>query len=134
MGFILTLAVHDLERTETFYREILGLRLHWLEPGDRFPPLLMLPQGDTAILFRQSRHLEASHPALFQNIDRHAKGVGMTLELDIPDIEATGRAIRRHRLHLLYELEDDEHDRKEFWLHDPDGYLLILSAADQENS
>ncbi len=134
MGFTLTLAVNDLERTETFYREILGLRLQRLEPGESFPPLLMLPQGDAVILFRQSRHLEASHPALFQNIDRHAKGVGMTLELAIPDLEATGRAIRRHRLHLLYELEDDEHEHREFWLHDPDGYLLILSTTNQETS
>ncbi|ORJ62101.1 VOC family protein [Geothermobacter hydrogeniphilus] len=127
MSLTLTLAVADLDRTEFFYRDILGLQLETFEPAPEFPRVLLLLCGDTAILFRRQQALEASHPALFEHLDRHPKGVGMTLELELPDLEAARRAIDRQQLHLLYELDDDEFKRREIWLHDPDGYLLILT-------
>lgn len=133
MSLTLTLAVADLERTERFYQEILGLTLESFEPSPGYPRVLLLISGSAAILFRQQRALEASHPALFQNLDRHPKGVGMTLELELPDMAATRRAIEQREMHLLYELEDAEFNRRELWLHDPDGYLLILSQ-DKENN
>lgn len=133
MSLTLTLAVTDLERTARFYLEILGLRLETIEPGKSYPQVMMLMRGDAVILFRQSRHLEASHPALFQNLDRHAKGVGISLELEVPDLEMIGRNISSRELHLLYELEDNEHDRRELWLHDPDGYLLMISQMEKSD-
>jgi len=133
MSPTLTLAVADLDRTERFYLDILGLRMEAFEPAPGYPRVLLLVQGDAAILFRQQQALAASHPALFEHLDRHPKGVGMTLELELPDLNATCRAIDRHGLHPLYELEDAEYGRKELWIHDPDGYLLILSASLEEN-
>jgi len=127
MSLTLTLAVADLEKTELFYQQTLGLDLESFEPAPGYPRVLLLLSGGTAILFRQQQALEASHPALFQNLDRHPKGVGVTLELELPDLMATRQAIDHQGLHLLYELEDQEHQRRELWLHDPDGYLLILT-------
>lgn len=133
MSLTLTLAVADLERTEAFYGHLLGLRLQRLQPGPDFPELLLLTHGDTVILFRQQAALEASHPALFEHLDRQPKGVGMTLELELPDLETSSRMLHRKELHLVYELDDREFDRQEIWLHDPDGYLLILSQAKEND-
>lgn len=127
MHLTLTLAVGDLDRTARFYRDILHLQLEELRPLPRRPPLLLLRCGDAGVLFREKTSLEALHPVQFQNLDRHPLGMGMTLELAVTDLDPVLRAIVRHRLHSLYELEDEEHRRREVWLHDPDGYLLILS-------
>jgi len=127
MSLTLTLAVADLERTEDFYRNLLQQPIERLTPGNDHPELLLLMLDGSDILFRQDNNLAASHPALFQNLNRHPKGVGITLELPYADLEPVSRKLSRLELHLLYELQDDEHRRRELWLHDPDGYLLILA-------
>lgn len=126
MPLTLTLGVNDLDRTATFYGEILRLPIERLVPAPGHAPLLILHRGDATVLFRPLEVLEASHPALFQHFSRHPLGVGMTLDFTVADLKPILRAVDRHRLHLLYELEDDEFDRREIWLHDPDGYLVIL--------
>lgn len=126
MNFTLTLGVNDLDRTAAFYGEILRLPVETFVPAAGHPPLLILRQGDATVLFRPLEVLEASHPALFQNLSRHPLGIGMTLEFTLADLKPILRTIHRRQLHLLYELEDDEFDRREIWLHDPDGYLVVL--------
>jgi catechol 2,3-dioxygenase-like lactoylglutathione lyase family enzyme len=130
MSLSLTLAVADLDRTEEFYRKLLRQPIERLTPLVGHPPLLLLLLGKSSLLFRESSALAATHPALFQNLDRHPKGVGMTLELTYADLGPVSRNLNRSKHHLLYELQDDEHHRRELWLHDPDGYLLILIQED----
>jgi catechol 2,3-dioxygenase-like lactoylglutathione lyase family enzyme len=127
MNLTLTLAVRDLARTAAFYHEVLGLAVERLVPAPGHPPVLLLLRGDAAVLFRESVALEAMHPALFQNLERHPFGVGVALELPLPALKPVLKSIDRHQLHTLYELEDAEHRRREIWLHDPDGYLVILT-------
>jgi catechol 2,3-dioxygenase-like lactoylglutathione lyase family enzyme len=127
MNLTLTLAVADLEATAEFYREVLQLPVEQLIPLPGHPPLLLLLRGDASLLFREKSTLEALHPAQFQHLDRHPLGLGMTLDFAVADLEPALRAIARRNLHTLYELEDAEHRRREIWLHDPDGYLIILS-------
>jgi len=126
MNLTLTLGVADIERTATFYTEVLKLAVERFIPAEGLPPLLILRQGDATILFRSLETLEALHPALFQSLDRHPPGIGMTLEFTVADLKPVLRTVARRQIHLLYELEDDEFDRHEIWLHDPDGYLVIL--------
>lgn len=126
MNFTLTLAVDDLERTALFYGEVLGLALERFVPAPGHPPVLLLLRGDATLLFRENAALEALHPALFQNLERHPRGVGMTLEFTLPTLTPVLKSIARRQLHTLYEMEDEEFGRREVWLHDPDGYLVIL--------
>jgi len=132
MNLTLTLAVADLERTAEFYGGVLGLELDRFVPMPGHPPVLLLCRGDATILFRPTETLASLHPALFQNLDRHPRGVGMTLELDFEDLRPVAKNIFRQKLHVLYELEDDEFHRRELWLHDPDGYLVILTEEDRQ--
>lgn len=134
MNFTLTLAVHNLERTETFYGEILELGIDLFIPAPGHRPLLLVSCGDATVLFRETETLEAMHPALFQNLDRHPHGVGVTLEFSVESLKAPLKNIARRGLHTLYELEDEEFGRREVWLHDPDGYLVILSEEPEDRA
>jgi len=127
MEFSLTLAVSDLQQTEHFYRNILQLSPRWGKTRGRLADFLLLHCQQACIVFRQLADLEASHPALLQNLDRHPLGVGVQLEFASPDLSRVRHSIDRHRWPVSYELDDDEHCRRELWLHDPDGYLLVLN-------
>lgn len=134
LSLTITLAVEDLDRSEQFYRDTLCLPVERINPGRGFPDLLLIRQGEgAALLLRQSAAMEASHPALFQHLDRLAKGIGVNIELTVADLDRVDNMVRRQQLHTLYDLEDSEHQRRELWLHDPDGYLLMLTWENPKN-
>lgn len=128
MTLTLTLAVADLTRTEAFYREVLGLDITWQRPRPDLPPVLILRYGNGTILFRERAVLQARHPAIFEHLDRHPCGTGLSLDFEVEDLALCHRAVDRRRLHTLYELQDDETGWQELWLYDPDGYLVTLSS------
>lgn len=132
MSFTLTLAVRDLDRTDLFYREVLQLPVERFIPAEGHPPVLLLQRGDAVLLFREKEVLAALHPVLFQHLDRHPAGTGMTLEFTVEDLRPIRRAADRRGVHMLYELEDEEFGRREVWLHDPDGYLIVLLQEPRE--
>ena len=127
MQLSVTIGVADLDQSEMFYREILGLSPQRGRVAAQFPEYLLLRCNDSSILFRQLDYLEAQHPALLQNLSRSPLGVGLQLELTCPDLAQIRRNIHRFQWPIAYELEDQEHQRNELWLHDPDGYLLVLN-------
>ena len=127
MQLSLTLGVADLHQTARFYREILQLNPQFSDANKQTHGYLLLRCGATCLLFRQLAELEAQHPALLQNLTRHPLGVGMQLEFSCPDLTIVNNCLARYQWPVVYELEDDEHQRKELWLHDPDGYLLVLN-------
>ena len=127
MQLSLTLGVTDLDRCEDFYRELLTLNPQRGRAAAQFPEYLLLRCGETCIIFRPLDHLESQHPSLLQNLSRHPLGVGVQLELSCPDLSQVRRNIERYQWPVAYELEDAEHQRSEIWLHDPDGYLLVLN-------
>lgn len=126
MSFILNIAVEDIDRTQRFYGETLLMPVERFVPAPGHPTVLILRQGQTTLLFRQFEVVEAMHPAVFQNLQRHPLGVGVSLEFEIANLDEVERNIDRRGLHTLYELDDAEFDRSELWLHDPDGYLVVL--------
>ena len=110
MQFSLTLGVADLERTADFYREILQLQPQ-RNPAGKQPDFLLLRRGDSSIVFRPLSELEAQHPALLQNLTRQPLGVGMQLEFSCADLTEVRSAINRYEWPVVYELEDEEHQR-----------------------
>ncbi|MBN2646092.1 MAG: VOC family protein [Desulfuromonadaceae bacterium] len=129
MSFLLTLAVENINRSEYFYRQILGLSLERLPGRDAGGDSLLLRQGDAAILLRAAEVLEARHPVAFQHLSRQNRGVGVSLDFSVADLKSIHRALERHQHTILYELEDEEHDFRELWCYDPDHYLIILSQT-----
>lgn len=129
MNLTLTLGIAELDRTENFYREVLGLAIERWQPAPQMPEFLLLKCGDAAILFRERFVLQSRHPTVFEALDRHPPGQGLTLELPVSHLSRLHREIERRQYPVLYELQDDESGWQELWLRDPDGYLLIFSQA-----
>jgi catechol 2,3-dioxygenase-like lactoylglutathione lyase family enzyme len=132
MNLTLTLAVADLDRTAAFYRDLLQLPLRRVVPIVGQPPIILLGVGDATIIFREAASFEARHPALFQNLDRHVLGVGVLLEIPSKSLKTVERNLDRRGVHILYELQDEQHKRREIWVHDPDGYLVALREEKPE--
>jgi catechol 2,3-dioxygenase-like lactoylglutathione lyase family enzyme len=132
MSFSVTLCVSCLNRTESFYREVLHLSIlrHQLQRG--MPEILILNHGSGTILFREKVALQSQHPALFAPLDRHPWGLGCSIEFEVADLEHVRREFARRQQPLLYELSDEEFGWEELWVHDPDGYLIILSQGPSE--
>ena len=134
MSLIITLAIDNIDRSEYFYRDILQLPLERFTPANSLQPLLLIPQGDATILLRAAEELEAQHPAALQHLQRDARGVGMTLDFQIDNLDLVQRSIERQQLPTLHELEDQEHSIRELWLYDPDHYLIILTQVGSTTS
>lgn len=131
MGLIVTLAVNDIDQSEFFYREILNLSVERFTPQSSVHPVLMIHQGDATILLRQIEVLEATHPAAFQHLRRQARGTGTSFDLHIDNFDQVQRSIERHKIAVIYESEDQQHNIHELWLYDPDNYLIILTQTAQ---
>ncbi len=131
MRLNLTLGAHDLEQTLLFYREILNLRpvRHQEGTGLEF---VLVDFANLRVVFVPLEQLQQQHPVLLQNFDRHHLGTGVQLEMNCPDLDPVMQALGRYDWPVAYELEDDEHRRRELWVNDPDGYLIVLNEEPGE--
>ncbi len=125
MQINLTLAATDLKNTEWFYREVLLLSPELVQNSNA--SYLILSVEQMKIVFQPLSDMEAQHPALLQNLTRDPLGVGVQLELSCHVLTDIYRLVNHFHWPICYELEDDEHHRRELWLQDPDGYLLVLN-------
>ena len=123
----LTLAATDLEKTAIFYRKVLLLSPELIQPPALENSFLRLFFGKVRVVFQSRKEMEARHPALLQNLTRDSFGVGVQLELSYDNLDDVYRMIKYYDWPIAYELDDQEHRRRELWLHDPDGYLLVLN-------
>ena len=127
MQLNLTLAAVDLEKTEKFYREVLLLAPEFFRNSSTENSYLVLFVGKIKVVFQRLQEMEAQHPVLMQNLTRVPLGVGVQLEMSCKNLDVIYRMVNHYHWPIAYELEDQEHHRRELWLHDPDGYLLVLN-------
>ncbi|MDY0191335.1 MAG: hypothetical protein RBR22_11435 [Desulfuromonas sp.] len=133
MGLIITLAVEDIDSSAYFYRDLLQLPLQHYTLDNSEEEILLLEQGDTAILLRASSAVEAEHPAALQHLQRHNKGVGISFDFKIDNLDLVMRCLAHHNIATLHESDDQQHGIRELWLYDPDHYLLILTETAADN-
>ncbi|OQY16290.1 MAG: hypothetical protein B6I36_10480 [Desulfobacteraceae bacterium 4572_35.1] len=134
MSLIITLAIDNIDRSNYFYRDILQLPIqrHILQENNQ--EVLAITQGDSLILLREASEVEAEHPAALQHLQRQSRGVGVSFDFQVDNLEQIHHTIERQRLTLLYELDDQEHGIHELWLHDPDNYLIILTQSNADTA
>lgn len=127
MGLLITLAVDDIDRSAHFYRDLLQLPLqrHTLDGSQE--QMLLLEQGDTTILLRTTSAVEAGHPAALQHLQRQSRGIGVSFDFKVDNLDLILRCLERHHIATLHESDDQQHGIRELWLYDPDNYLLILT-------
>lgn len=124
MQLSLTLGATNLDLTLEFYRRIPGLKPLWLTDSRGSRIALLIRVNEFRILFQSIQTMEQQHPALLQHLSRTTLGAGVVLEFECPDLDAVYLTARRHSRPILYELDDQEHQRREIWLQDPNEYLL----------
>lgn len=126
MELNLTLGASDLAKTKQFYRDVLCLSPQFFS-GDSSDAYLIVSFKNIKVVFQPLPVLESRHPALLQNLARSTLGVGMQLELSCPNLAEVECLLNYYHWPIIYELDDQEHQRRELWVQDPDGYLLVLN-------
>jgi len=134
MSLIITLAVDDISRSAHFYRDLLQLPTQYHSMQDNHEEMLLIPQGDTTLLLRQVSAVEAEHPAALQHLQRQTRGVGISLDFKIDNLDIIIRTLEQNKVATLHELDDQQHGIRELWLYDPDHYLIILTQTSGDNS
>lgn len=127
MSLNLTLAAVNLAETEKFYREVLLLSPQFINNSHAENGYLILLIGTVKVVFQRLPDMEAQHPILLQNLSRVPLGVGLQLEMSCPHLDDIYRMVNYYHWPISYELDDRENQRRELWLHDPNGYLLVLN-------
>jgi lactoylglutathione lyase len=120
----LRLLVHRYDECFAFYRDVLGLRVSWGEPGGNFASFVF-PGGGSLGLFRRALMAQAlgtaglPHEALAQ--DRAA------LILEVSSVDDSARALEKKGAELLGQPRDmADWGIRTLHLRDPDGNLLEL--------
>jgi len=125
------IAVSDVLASSRWYAELLGLAR--LPPSDHSHLYNRVYDGGELVLQLHAWD-EERHPNL---VDRHASrpGHGVLLWFEMSDFDA---AVKRTR-DLGAEIIEEPHfnpapKHREIWLRDPDGYVIVLSSPDGEQS
>lgn len=127
MQLSLTLGATDLDMTYDFYHQLPDLKVQRLTDSRGAVTALMVTTFNLRLVFQSLQNLERQHPALLQHLNRTTLGAGVVLEFECTELDAVYRTAQRNNWPILYELEDQEHQRRELWLQDPNGYLLALN-------
>jgi lactoylglutathione lyase len=124
------LIVTDLERSLDFYRGLLGFKILYARPKERFAYL----DRNGAELMLEQPH---AHDRLWPRVELvQPFGRGVNFEIHVDDVEALHKTVRGAGIASFLPLEDrwygrDAHELgvRQFAIQDPDGYLIRLSQA-----
>ena len=125
MNLSLTIGVTDLEQSYAFYGDLIGLPVSWHNENRR--AFLIVMCANCTLVLQPITAMETLHPALFQNFSRQQPGNGIQFELACGDLNSVELRLKKQGWSVLYELDDKEHGRREIWVQDPDGYLIVLN-------
>jgi catechol 2,3-dioxygenase-like lactoylglutathione lyase family enzyme len=120
------LAVADLDTTEAFYRGILELPIRRALTALGGPEHLILKNGDWELIFVEEAAMVRAHPIMEESLASHPKGVGVTMQFRVTEIEDIYDAIVEEGLEIFYPLDEKPYGVKDLWCFDPDGYLVVL--------
>lgn len=128
------LAVTNLPVTEAFYAGILELPVKRSLTAIGAPDHLVLDMDGIALVFVEEDDVVRAHPVLGNRFSMFPRGIGVTLHFEVKDIEGISDAITGEGLEILYPLEIRPYGVKEMWCFDPDGYLVVLDEARENNN
>ena len=120
------LSVRDIERTRHFYIDVLGFKVEYERPENKF---IFVSLDECQLMLEQINGNwsvgELEYPF----------GRGINLEMTVQDVEGLYQRVLDHQIPVFKELtvhqyrENDEIIiQKEFLLQDPDGYLLRFTC------
>lgn len=127
------LAVTNLAVTEAFYAGILELPVQRSLTAIGAPDHLVLDMDGIALVFVEEEAVVRAHPVLGNRFSMFPRGIGVTLHFEVKDLDGISDAVTEEGLEVLYPLEIKPYGVKEMWCFDPDGYLIVLDEARENN-
>lgn len=127
------LAVTNLAVSEAFYAGILELPVQRSLTAIGAPDHLVLDMDGIALVFVEEDDVVRAHPVLGNRFSMFPRGIGVTLHFEVKDMEGISDAVTEEGLEILYPLEIKPYGVKEMWCFDPDGYLIVLDEARENN-
>ncbi len=117
------LTVFDIEDTKKFYIDILGFKLEYERPEDKF---IFLSYEGSQFMF------EEHHPSGWNvNTFEYPLGNGINFSIESSDVDSLYKRLKdkdvvffRALVENTYEVEGEMTKQKEFLIQDPNGYLL----------
>lgn len=120
------LSVTDIEKTKHFYIDILGFKVEYERPENKF---IFISLDDCQLMLEQINGNwsvgELEYPF----------GRGINLEMTVQDVDGLYQRVLEHQIPVFREItvhqyrENDEIIiQKEFLVQDPDGYLLRFTC------
>jgi catechol 2,3-dioxygenase-like lactoylglutathione lyase family enzyme len=119
------LKVADFPRSREFYTAVAGFTIDYERPEEAFA---MLALGEARLM------IEALSPAsrtMHVGALEYPLGRGMNLQIEVTDVRRLRAGFQAHDYPVFLEIEerwyrigDEAAGNRQFWVQDPDGYLL----------
>ena len=116
------LVVADVERSLTFYRDVLGFEVQVTVPEAGPFVFAAVTRGDVEVFLNARDAAVAEYPAFR---DRPVGGT-LTLFMEVTDVEAAHQALAS-RVTVVMPLEKKWYGSTEFAFLDPDGYVITFA-------
>ncbi|MGG1217301.1 VOC family protein [Priestia endophytica] len=112
------LSVKDIQKSKTFYLDVLGFQLNYERIEDQFA---FISLNDAQMMIEQCNgHWQTGEL-------EYPYGRGINFQIEIDNIEVLLQNLKKHNIPLFRDLMTNsysEFTQKEFIVQDPDGYLL----------
>ncbi|PZO64182.1 MAG: VOC family protein [Paracoccus denitrificans] len=123
MALVPELSVRDWIASLDFYRNVIGFAVEYGRPDEGFAMLVL---DDARLMIDQIGKGRTFDEAL---IARHPLGVGMNLEIRVPDVDAIAARVAPDRVVIpledkVYGVGEQAVAQRQMVVRDPDGYLL----------
>jgi predicted enzyme related to lactoylglutathione lyase len=117
------IVVHDVQASSSWYQNVLGFK-----SGHGGPEYERLLSGDQLVM--QLHHWDAhEHPHL-GNPDAKPYGNGVVLWFQSDNIEQAFTRVKKSKAKILEPLKVNTNaNHREFWLSDPDGYVVVVAGT-----
>ena len=119
---ILELSVTDINKTREFYVDILGFKICYERPEDKF--IFVEKDGNQIMLEQINGNWNVGKM-------EYPFGRGINFEMTISDVDAVYERIEKAGIKLFMKMEVKDYEcgnetvhQKQFLIQDPDGYLL----------
>lgn len=119
------LVVADMEKSLTFYRDVLGFSVSQSVP-DKAPFIFAWMKRDNADIFlNQNMPPQPGAPDLYAG--KPVGGGTLSLYLAMDGIDHLYAKVQQHNVPIVIAMHKEFYGMREFAVHDPDGYLLIFA-------
>ena len=122
-GLSLNLIVRDVATSVPFYRDVLGMTVHYADED------MAALQLDTTQIVLHADHAYENQPWAARLTGTEKRGLGAEIRILGIDPDAAERRAKEHGATVLLGARDWPHGWRDVVLEDPDGYTFAIGVA-----